>query len=196
MKKTIKIYFIFILLQFIVFACCPDPKTYFSKINSINFDNCNLKTDLIDSATVSKSKFRIRLRMSNENFVSAINRNLFINEAAALSCDDTFVGLKSDITNLKISCNKDILDTPAGESIDFSKMKAYRTSYFDDEKNTRITINEMIAILNNGGYLLDFVWYFEFEEELISNDYLKFKIDIEQEDGSEFEGETNSVKIE
>ena len=50
--------------------------------------------------------------------------------------------------------------------------------------------------MNNGGYLLTYEWYFEFNETINSNEELKFKIRIKQEDNTEFEVETNSIQIE
>lgn len=198
MKKAFKFYIIFTLFQLIFFACCPDPKTYFNKIINLKVDNCKVRTDLIDNSIVNNNDFRIRLKILNETFtnVNILNRNSIINGTYAFSCEDNYEGLKSDITSFKISCNKDILDTPAGESIDFSKIKVYQNGFYDDSKNFRITVNEMLDILNKGDYLLGFEWYFEFKQKIVSNEYLKFKISIRQEDGSEFEVETNSVKIE
>jgi hypothetical protein len=196
MKKALKFYIIFTLFQLVIFACCPDPKTYFNKITNIKADNSKLQTTLKDSSSVNKKDFRIRLKIMNETISNVINRNLLINGAYALSCEDNYEGLKSDIISFKITCNKDILGTSAGESLDFSKMKVYKVGFIDDSKNLRITVNEMLSILNKGGYLLDFEWYFEFQEEIISNEFLNFKILIEQEDGSKFEVETGSIKIE
>ena len=196
MKKAFKFYIIFTLLQLTVFACCPDARTLFDKIINLKADNCKLQTDLINNSTVNKNDFRIRLKILNENITNVINRNSLINGAYAFACEDNYEGLKSDIVSFKISCNRDILDTPAGESIDFSKIRVYKIGFYDDSKNFRKTVDEMLDILNNGGYELGYEWYFEFNQKIISNEYLKFKISIEQEDGSKFEVETNSIKIE
>ena len=100
------------------------------------------------------------------------------------------------LEDFTISCNKEILNTDAGKPIDYNKINVYKIGFTEDSKNQRKSINEWIDILNNGGYLLAFEWYFEFNETITSDDYLKFKIHIKQDDGTEFEVETTSVKVE
>ncbi len=184
------------LIQLIIIACCPDPKTYYNRITALEIANCNLKTEIEDSAAISQNDFRLRLTIKEETFAQIFNPSLLINSAYATSCDDNFVGLKSDIVEFKITCDKNILSVQAGESIDFNKINVYKIGFTDDLKNQRKTITEWLDILNNGGYLLAFEWYFEFNELINSNDYLKFEISIKQEDGTEFKVETNSIKVE
>ena len=195
-KKTLIIFCIFGLIQLIIIACCPDPKTYYNRITDIKIANCNLRTELKDSSTISHNDFRIRLIIYEETFTQAFNPSILINSVYATSCEDNFVGLKSDIVDFKITCNKDILGIQAGQKIDYNKINVYKIGFTDDSKNQRKTIAEWLNILNNGGYLLAFEWYFEFKETIASNDYLKFEIFIKQEDGTEFKTETNSIKIE
>jgi len=195
-RKSFIILGIIGLIQFIIIACCPDPNTYYNRITDIEFANCRFKTELADSMTVAQNDFRIRLTIMEETFAQIFNPSDFINSAYATSCEDNFVGLKSDIIEFTITCNKEILNTQAGEPIDYNKMNVYKIGFTEDSKNQRKTINEWLDILNNGGYLLAFEWYFEFNQTLNSDDFLKFKINIKQEDGTVYEVETNSMKIE
>jgi hypothetical protein len=195
-KKTYIIVGIFGLIQLIIIACCPDPKTYYNRITDIEFANCRLATDLADNMTVSQNDFRLRLIIKEETFAHIFNPSFLINSAYATSCEDNFVGLKSDIVDFKITCNKNIFGIQAGEPIDYNKINVYKIGFTVDSKNQRKTITEWLDILNNGGYLLAFEWYFEFKEPINSNDFLKFDISIKQENGTEFKVATNSIKIE
>ncbi len=195
-KKTFIIIGIFGLIQLIIIACCPDPKTYYNRITDIEFANCSLVSELADSMSVSQNDFRIRLIIKEETFAQIFNPSFLINSAYATSCEDNFVGLKSDIVDFKITCNKNILGIQSGQPIDYNKINVYKIGFTVDSKNQRKTITEWLDILNNGGYLLAFEWYFEFKETIDSNDYLKLEIFIKQEDGTEFKTVTNSIKIE
>ncbi len=195
-KKTFIILGAIGLIQLIIIACCPDPKTYYNRITNLEIANCNLRTELEDSSTISQNDLRIRLIIHVETFAQTFNPSFLINSAYATSCEDNFVGLKSDIVDFKITCNKDVLGIQAGQPIDYNKINVYKIGFTDDSKNQRKTITEWLDTINNGGYLLAFEWYFEFKEPINKDDYLKFEILIKQEDGSEFKIETNSIKIE
>jgi hypothetical protein len=184
------------LIQLIIIACCPDPKIYYNRITDLEIANCNLRTELEDSATISPNDFHIRLIIHEETFAQTFNPSFLINSAYATSCEDNFVGLKSDIVDFKMTCNKNIFGIQAGESIDYNKINVYKIGFTVDSKNQRKSIAEWLDILNNGGYLLAFEWYFEFNAPIDTNDSLKFEIFIKQEDGTEFKVETNSIKIE
>lgn len=196
-KKAFVLISVVGLIQLFIIACCPDSKTYYNRITNIEVENCNLTTELVDSSIVSQNDFRMRLTILEETFAQVFNPSFMINSACALvDCEDNFVGMKSDIKDFTISCNKEILNTHADEPIDYDKLNVYKVGFTEDSKNQRKTIIEWIDILNNGGYLLAFEWYFEFNETITSDDYLKFKLYIKQEDGTEFEIETNSIMIE
>jgi len=163
----------------------------------LNIANCSLQTELEDSLAVAQSDFRIKLRIKEESFSQVFSPDFILNSAYATSCEDNFVGLKSDVVDFEIRCNKNILEIPVGESIDFDKISVYNDfGYTDDSQNQRLSIPEWISILNNNGFLRMSDWYFEFKEALNTDDYLKFNILIKQEDGTEFNAETNFVKIE
>jgi hypothetical protein len=196
LKKTSIILGIVGLIQLIIIACCPEPKTFYHQITDIHFTNCSLSTEIAEGAKVSQKDFRIKLIFEVEILAQLFNRYLLINSLYATSCEDNLVGLKSDIIDFKITCNKEILNTQVGESIDYSKLRIYKIGFTEDSRNQRMTINEFLNILNNGGYLLAFEWYIEFYEAINSDELLRFKIYIKQENGTEFEIETNSIRIE
>ena len=74
--------------------------------------------------------------------------------------------------------------------------RAYEFGFYDDAKNSRKTLNEWLHILNNGRHeQARYDLYFEFTEDIISSENIKFKVLIEFEDGSILETETNNVRI-
>ena len=177
-------------------SCCPAPLTINYKISELAIVNYNLDKLLDDSSSIARKSHRILIDLKAESFVKDNLAFSLINSAYATSCDDNHIGLKSNIIEFSIVCNKNILGITAGQPIDFDKLNIYKIGFYEDSQNPRKTINEWIGILNNRGYLLAFEWYLEFKEPIDSNEYLKFKIKIKQEDGSEFEAETNSIKVD
>lgn len=185
------------VIQLLLIACCPDATDYYSRILGLEIENYNIQTDTPNPNIISQNDFRIKLKISEETYAQNFNPHFLMNSAyAAVDCYDNYVGLESDITEFSISCNKEILDTSPNEPIDFNKLNVYKIGFFNDTDNRRCTIEEWLDIMNNGGYLLAYVWYFEFNETINSNEELKFKIRIKQEDNTEFEVETNSIQIE
>ena len=196
-KKVFAIILLFGLTQIVFITCsCPDRMTFYNRIINIEAANCNLHYEITDSTVINQNDFRIRLKIYEETFAHRINQTNFINSAYALSCEeDIYAGLNNDIIEFFISCSNEILNTIAGEPIEHSYLSVYRLGFSDHSKNQRWTVQEWINIMNNGGEWLDFKWYFEFNDTINSDDYLKFEIRIKQEDGTEFEMITNTVKI-
>lgn len=197
-KKTFILLGVMGLIQLMITACCPDLDPYYNRIRDLEFSSCNLRTKLEDSSTVSQDNFRIRLFIQSERVVQLFNPSFLINSAYATSCPSNYAGLKSDIIDFKITCNKDVFNIKAGQSIDYSKISVYKIGFTEDSKNQRLTIAEWLDKLNDGKRqsYFQFEWYFEFNEPLKKNDYLKFKILIKQEDGSVFKDETNSINVQ
>ena len=196
-NKSFKVIGALWLIQIILIACC-DSERLFSRIISLQVDNYNIETEQNAVGTIAQDNFRIRLTISEETYANnSLNPYFMLNSAyAAIDCFDINAGLESDIVGFSMTCDKDILDTIAGEPIDFEKLNVYRIRFFDDADNNRRTIEEWIDIMNNGGHLLAFEWFFEFNETIDSSEALKFKIKIIQEDNTEFEVETNPILIE
>ncbi len=184
-------------IQILLIACCPDSTNYYSRILDLEIENYNIQTNTTVSEIVAQDEFRIKLVISDETYAQVFDPYFLINSVyAAVDCYDIYNGLESDITEFSITCDKEILDANPGEPIDISKLNVYKNRFFNDADNRRKTIEEWLDIMNNGGYLLAYEWYFEFNERINSDEDLKFKIRIKQEDGTEFEFETNSIQIE
>ena len=196
-KRLLFLSLFFGLVDVVFISCCKDSLLDYTKFNSINLSNTSLKNSLPDSSTVSQANFRIKLRINGEFIAQRNSRPSFLNNSYATSCANMGLnGLKSDIVRLEMTCNKEILGVPSGQKLNLSKVKVYEFGYYDDAKNKKISLNEWLNILNNGrfeqsGYEL----YFEFEDPIISNEFLKFKVVMEFQDGVILEAETNNVRV-
>jgi hypothetical protein len=194
LRKSIVIILILGIIDLIIISCCPDPITYTSDITGIRISNTKLQTTLADGAIVSKSDFRIRCVIEEET-LQAYNFGIFSNSALATSCEDNFVGLRSNIIDFRLTCNKKIFDIEPGQPIGSNLISVYKIGFYDDSKNSRKTMNEWLTILNEGGYQLAYEWYLEFKQEVVTEEYLEFSITVEQANGKVFTAHTEAVKL-
>lgn len=111
-------------------------------------------------------------------------------------CEDNFIGLKKDITTLIISCNKDIWNTVPVAPLDHNNIRLFENKSEVDSENIHLTVDEWLSFVNNEDQLITFEWHIEFIEPIESNEFLKFQLTFELEDGTEYITETESVKFE
>ena len=195
-KKGLKTFILLWVIQIIVIACCPDSTVFYSRITGLQVKNHNIQTEQSAEECISQENYRIRLTIFEETYAdNTFNPYFMVNAAYALDCEDIFEGLESDILDFSITCDKRILNTNAGQPIDYEKLDVYKIGFTNDSDNRRRTVQEWLDIMNNGGYLLAFDWFIEFNETINSNEELKFKIKIVQEDNTEFETETSPILI-
>lgn len=147
-----------------------------------------------DGVTVNQQDYRIKCFL-NAKTVKNIS-DLNDGRVSQGLCENNFVGLKKDIANLTISCNKNIWNTPSGTPLDANNIRIYENKTADDSQNLRLTVQEWLTFLNNEDQLITFEWFIEFNEPIISAEFLKFQLRFEIVDGSEYTIETKSVKIE
>ena len=183
------------LLQCLITACCPDPVTFYSRITGLLVENYNLQTVIADSARVSPSDYRIKLTIEEETFAKAAPKFDLFPSAYATSCENEYGGIQSEITSLSISASKDIMGTPAGQPIGYDQFRVYSTAFLDEPDNDRITIEEWLAILNSSD-LYTFEWFFAINRNIETEEFVSFRISLEQADGSTFEVETGAVGFE
>jgi len=176
-------------------SCCKES---YENIN-INANNIQVKNtyhfrNIGDAITVNQQGYRIKCFLS-DNIVQEI---FAFNEVkASLNyCEDNFIGLKKDIANFYISCDQDIWNTLAGTPLDNNNIRIYENKFSDDSQNKKLTIQEWLDFINNEDQLITFEWFIEFNEPIISTEYLKFRLLFEQVEGTEYITETNSVKFE
>ncbi len=159
-------------------------------------ENYNISTNENANDMISQEDFRIKLIFSEDNDRLAFNPYFMVQTAnAAFSCHTYFGGLEHKIIDFSITCNKEILNTNANEPIDYSKFNVYSFDTLDNTSNEKFTVQEWLNIMNRNEYLSVFEWYFEFNTPINSDENLKFKIYLKQEDGTEFEVETSAIQI-
>ena len=192
-RKSSILSFVIIMLLFI--ACCKKSfDDLHFEANKIEVKNTYNFRDIGESVTISQQGFRIKCHLSEETIelISELNEL----RASLDFCEDNFIGLNKDIENFYISCDKDIWNTLAGTPLDNNKIRIYENKFPEDSQNKRLTIQEWLNFINNEDQLITFEWFIEFNEPIISTEYLKFKLHFEIEDGSIYTTETPSVKFE
>jgi hypothetical protein len=194
MTKKLSILLI-LITSLLVFACClKNFYDFYFEAKNIKITNTYNLRDIGDGVTISQTGYRIKCFLSEQikKAISDINKG----RTATGYCEDNFVGLKKDISNLKISCNKDIWNTIAGAPLEHNNIRFFEHTLGEDSENKRLTIVEWLNFINNEDQLVTFEWYMEFNEPIISNEFLKFTLTFEVEDGSQYNIETQSVKFE
>lgn len=161
--------------------------------NNILVNNTYSFRDIGDGITINQQGNRIKRVFSN----NIINKILAYNDVTSSRtyCEDNFIGLSKNISNLSISCNQDIWNTLAGTPLDNNNIRFYENKFGEDSENIRMTVQEWLNLVNNEKKLISFEWYIEFIEPIVSNEFLKFQLTFELEDGTEYITETESVKF-
>ncbi|MGM5470212.1 hypothetical protein ACS386_08040 [Flavobacteriaceae bacterium LMO-SS05] len=192
-KKNSRLPIVFIIFLTVA-SCCDDPMDIFFKAKDIEIHNTHKFRNIGDGITVNQQDYRIRCFLNAKTVKDISDINDF--RYSRGGCEDNFVGLKKDIANLTISCNKNIWNTPSGNPLDNTNIRFYENKFGEDSENVRLTVDEWLAFVNNEDQLVTFEWYIEFIETIDSTEYLKFQLLFEIVDGSEYITETESVKFE
>ena len=192
---TKKILFLFIIsIHLILSGCCKESfdDLYFS-LEDIRITNTYRFREIGDGTIINQEGFKIKCYFS-DHIIEAISD---INELRASLdyCEDNLIALKEDIASLKITCNKNIWNTPAGYPLDNNKIS------FIQNPNDSIDImsfsnDEWVEIINAEEKFTSFEWFIEFNEEISSNEYLKFELLFELANGNMYGIETELVKFE
>jgi len=203
MKRNILILIIlFGGVEILIQSCCPKTDLLFTNIIDLEISNTKIEGESIveigDSVIVENDNFRIELSTDIE-LITIKNMVHSPNSLFAFDCDNEGInGLKDKIKSIELSSNYEIFEIVPGESlIRDDRVKIYPKVFFDDSKNERITIEDWKNILNSGMHQQSISnWYIEFQEQIESQEFLKFKLLIEFESNRILEKGTNFVKIE
>lgn len=193
-KKSSRLLLVFIIFSTMISCCKKSFDDILINASDIDIKNTNQFRDIGDGVTVNQQGYRIKCFLSDR--VVELISDLNDVRASFDYCENNFIGLKKDISNLTISCDKDIWNSQAGTPLDNNNIRIYENNFPEDSKNNRLTIQEWLNFVNNEDQLISFEWFIEFNEPIISTEYLKFKLLFELADGSEYVIETDSVKIE
>lgn len=195
MIKKISITLFHLILILVLNGCCKtNLDNYYIKISEIRITNNNLLTELGRGEIINQSDYRIRCFI-NENLIKDVKD---LNKIPDYDdCDHQYIlKFKKEITVVKISCSQPIWNTTANSPLDNKNIRFYENEFAEDSRNIRFTIDEWIDLVNHEKDLMNFEWFIEFNEPIISTEYLKFRLQFEVVDGSEYIVETGLVKIE
>ena len=176
-------------------SCCKKSfEDIYFNANNIVVKNTYQFRDIGDGVTVNQQDYRIKCVLS-DNVKQAINE--FNNAKASLDyCEDNFIGLKKDISELTFLCTQDIWNTPAGSPLESNNIRFYENKFPEDSQNNRLTVQEWLSYVNNEDQLITFEWFIEMTEPITSAEYLKFQLRFELVDGSQYLAETPLVKFD
>lgn len=195
MKKRLLQSFSLLAMILVVFSCCKKSASdiYFNA-NDIRLKNTYQLIEIRDGVTVNQDGYRIKCYLNDKTvkYISDIND---LNKSFGY-CENNFIGLAKDISNLKISCDKDVWNISAGTPLNQNNIRVFGNKSAVDAENERLTIVEWLSYINNEDQLVTFEWFIEFVEIIDSSEYLKFTLTFELEDGSEYVTETGPVKFE
>ena len=125
-KKISKPLYLSVLLIISNSCCKKSFEDIYFNANNIVVKNTYQFRDIGDGVTVNQQDYRIKCVLS-DNIIQAITE--FNNAKASLDyCEDNFIGLKKDISNLTFYCTKDIWNTPSGNPLDNANIWFTKTS--------------------------------------------------------------------
>jgi hypothetical protein len=193
-KKTSIAVFHLILILLLIGCCKTNLDNFYIKISEIRITNNNLLTKLGRGEIINQSEYRIRCFL-NENLIEDA-KDLNKKIRTVNYCDQYVLKFSNIITDFNISCSQPIWNTTTDTPLDKNNIRFYENKFAEDSQNIRFTIDEWIDLVNHEKDLFDFEWFIEFNEPIISTEYLKFKLLFELADGSEYSTETEFVKFE
>jgi len=173
MTKKISISIFTCLMLLIEVSCCK--KTFddlYFNANAIEVKNNYNFRDISDGVTINQEGYNIKFIFSDAIKEAIEDINTF--RKSLDYCEDNEVALKKDITNLVISCDKAIWNTPAGTPLDQIFIRFFEHTFSNDSENQRLTVPDWLQLINNENQFLDFEWYLEFNQFIDSNEFLKF----------------------
>ena len=194
-ETIFKLKYIVLIPLVLLQSCCKKnfDDLYFNAID-IQVKNTYNYSEINDSIIISQEGYLIKM-MLNDNIKDAIKK---INSArqSLNYCEDTEVALKNDISNLAISCNKAIWNTPAGSPLDLNPIRIFENELSKDSEIIPLTVNDWIGLINTKIQFVDFEWYVEFNEPIVSTEFLVFRFEFELIDGLKYSAKTEMVKFE
>ncbi len=195
MNTIFKLKFIVLIPLVLVQSCCKKnfDDLYFNA-SDIQIKNTYNFSEIADSVIVSQEGYLIKM-MLNDNIKDAIEKINSIRQSLNY-CEDKEVALKNDISNLTISCNKDIWNTPAGSPLDLNPIRIFENELGNDSEIIPLTVNTWIGLINTKTQFVDFEWYVEFYEPILATEFLEFRFEFELIDGAKYSTKTEMVKFE
>ena len=193
-KRLLQLLSLFTFILVFLSCCKKSASDIYFNASDIELKNTYQLNDIRDGVIVNQDGYRIKCNLNDKTvkYISDIND---LNNSFGY-CDDNFIGLEKDISNLKISCDKDIWNISAGTPLDHNNIRVFENKSSVDAENERLSIVEWLSYINIEDQLVTFEWFIEFVEIIDSDEFLKFNLTFELEDDSEYVTETGLVKFE
>ena len=189
-KKTIKSFAFFALIQVFIFSCCnKDYDVYYDVIEFHAIDN--LDGDVTN--TVASEDLILNLNPLYDYVLVSNFKNLepLSNSAYATTCDEDYT-FKETVSDVLVTANVDLLGIEAGNSLN------EKLNFINPETLERESFDTVISVLNRqNGYARYDQLDFEFNETIDSNTMVQFSVQfILQENNRTLEASTENITIE
>ncbi len=196
------------IVSLMVSCFCKETDTPYVSMQDIQFENYHVINGFFGgNQEIGSSDFRLNLRI-NCDFVAMNSVSLpLIDRAYATSCDpgEGTKGLKHDIVKLELTCDDMISGIEAGKNLASSDIMTVYYLRHKDKVEMSVTdwikgINENKSLGDNSSFNMPFrnlqqEYFFLFKDDVTTNDFVRFKIYIELDNGQSLEHETARVKI-
>lgn len=187
-KKVVKAFSFFALLQILVYSCCNETyNVYYEQVSFLAIDMNEFSDDTIASEDLV---LHIDFSYNYIKISELIDLKDFSNSAYATSCDEDYF-FKDSITSIIVVASETLFDIEAGDSLN-DKLVFINPDTLENE-----SIDNLVTFLNNDnqgfGYnKLDMV----FNETIPSDTVLSFNIQIQLEGGRSLVNSTEMITIE
>ena len=143
-KKIVKAFSFFALLQIIIYSCCEEVYNVYYKTAEFTI----IDVEDYDNTTVASEDLVLQLNFlyNYVNVSQVIDLNQLSNTAYATTCDEDYF-FKDMVTNIVITASETIFDIEAGNPIN-DKLLFINPNTLESE-----SLDNLIAFLNNSnGY--------------------------------------------
>lgn len=187
-KRIIKIFSFFALLQVVIFSCWGDPIEYQVTINNVFFDTVDTEDN--DSSIVSPENLVLELFFHKNSSIVNINElSGFVNSAYAFKCDNNFYYYPNRIQNIIITSNKNLSGIEPGNPI--NELLEYSYDYSEERfELERIYVDDSNEPYNN------LVKSIVFKETISSQEGIFFNLLVTFADGNSISKTTETFTIE
>ena len=187
-KKVVKAFSLFALIQMLVYSCCNETyNVYYEQVAFLAIDTNEFSDDTIASEDLA---LHINFSYNYVQISELIDWNDFSSSVYATSCDEDYF-FKDSITSITVLASETILDIDAGNSLNDKLV------FINPDTLENVSIDDLVTFLNNDnhGYGYNQLDLF-FNETIPSDTTLSFSIQIDLAGGRSLESTTEMITIE
>lgn len=186
-KKTLKAFTFFALLQLLIFSCCNNAfNVYYESVSFIAIDSNDFDTTTVN---IDDLEFNLEFLLDYIQISQLNDLKQLSNAAYATSCDDEYF-FRDTVQNIVITSNETIFDVNAGEPLNDFLL------FINPDTLEQESIDQIITFLNNqNGYSASSLTLI-LTETIPSDTTLSFSISIELDRNRILESTTDLITIE